>query len=187
MAKFGKMKITDQKLDQALERIVEGRRNPSALLEQFDGSAKREGATNAERRKAMRMLQKRFNSLVSGAKAGMDRAQADAAAGKRVGSKARPPLTAKKIAAAKKSFSGAVASIMDDIMNPEPSQEGKPYGGSKELKKATDKAIQLGRGAADYKSQKKAGGGKVYAMNRRMGGPIRKPRMKYNNKGDTDK
>ena len=176
MAKFGKMKITDQKLDQALQSIVEGRRNPSALLEQFDGSAKREGATNAERRKTMRMLQKRFNSLVSGAKAGMDRAQADAAAGKQVGPKEKQ-LTAKKIAAAKKSFSGAVASIMDDIMNPEPSQEGKPYGGSKELKKATDKAIQLGRGAADYKSQKKAGGGKIYAMNRKMGGPIRKPRM----------
>ena len=31
---------------------------------------------------------------------------------------------------------------------------------------------------AQKKSQKKAGGGKVYAMNRRMGGPIRKPRMK---------
>ena len=177
MAKFGKMKITDQKLDQALERIVEGRRNPSALLEQFDGSAKREGATNAERRKAMRMLQKRFNSLISGAKAGMDRAQADAAAGKRVPYKGKP-ITAEKIAELKKRFSGATASsIMDDIMNPEPSQEGKPYGGSKELKKATDKAIQLGRGAADYKSQKKAGGGKVYAMNRKMGGPIRKPRM----------
>ena len=28
------------------------------------------------------------------------------------------------------------------------------------------------------KMQKKAGGGKIYAMNRRMGGPIRKPRMK---------
>jgi len=28
------------------------------------------------------------------------------------------------------------------------------------------------------KMQKKAGGGKVYAMNRNMGGPIRKPRMK---------
>lgn len=178
MAKFGKIEITNRDLDEALEKVVEGRRSPGALLKEFDASAKKEGATNAQRRKAMRMMQKRFNSKVSAAKAGFDRAQADAAAGKRVGSRARPPLTAEKIAAAKKSFSGAVASIMDNMINPEPSQEGKPYGGSKELKEATDKAIQLGRGAAAYKSQKKAGGGKVYAMNRRMGGPIRKPRMK---------
>ena len=122
------------------------------------------------------MLQKRFNSLISGAKAGMDRAQADAAAGKRVPYKGKP-ITAEKIAGIKKSFSGAVASLMDDMMNPEPSQEGKPYGGSEELRKATREAIGLGRGAADYKSQKKAGGGKVYAMNRKMGGPIRTPRM----------
>ena len=177
MAKFGKNKITDVSLDKALERVVSGRRSPGAFLKEFDGAAKRQGATNAQRRKAMRMLQKRFNSMVSGAKAGMDRAQADAAAGKQVGPKSKN-LTAEKIAAAKKSFSGAVASVMDNMMNPEPSQEGKPYGGSKELKKATREAIQLGKGAADYKSQKKAGGGKVYAMNRRMGGPIRKPRMK---------
>jgi len=177
MAKFGKMKITDRRLDNTLKSIAEGRRNPSTLLEQFDNAAKKEGATNAERKKTLRMLQKRFNSQISAAKAGMDRAQADAAAGKRVGSKASP-LTAEKIAGLKESFSGAVASIMDDMMNPEPSQEGKPYGGSKELKKATDEAIQLGGGAANYKSQKKARGGKVYAMNRNMGGPIRKPRMK---------
>ena len=177
MAKFGKDEITDAGLDKALEKVIEGRRSPGALLKEFDASAKKEGATNAQRRKAMRMMQKRFNSLVSGAKAGFDRAQADAAAGKQVGPKSKN-LTAEKIAAVKKSFSGAVASLMDDMMNPEPSQEGKPYGGSKELKKATDKAIRLGKGAADYKSQKKAGGGKVYAMNRRMGGPIRKPRMK---------
>ena len=178
MAKFGKNEITDAGLDKALEKVVEGRRSPGALLKEFDASAKKEGATNAERRKAMRMLQKRFNSRVSAAKAGMDRAQADAAAGKRVGSKARPPLTAEKIAGIKKSFSGAVASLMDDMMNPEPSQEGKPYGGSEELRKATREAIGLGRGAAEYKSQKKAGGGKVYALNRNMGGPVRKPRMK---------
>ena len=178
MAKFGKTKITDEGLDRGIKKVIEGRRSPGAFLNQLDREAKKQGATNAERRKAMRMLQKRFNSRVSAAKAGMDRAQADAAAGKRVGSKARPPLTAEKIASLKKSFSGAVASLMDDMMNPEPSQEGKPYGGSEELKKATNKAIQLGKGAAEYKSQKKAGGGKVYAMNRRMGGPIRKPRMK---------
>ena len=178
MAKFGKNEITDAGLDRALEKVAEGRRSPGALLKEFDASAKKDGATNAQRRKAMRMLQKRFNSKVSAAKAGMDRAQADAAAGKRVGSKARPPLTAEKIAAAKESFSGAVASVMDNMMNPEPSQEGKPYGGSKELKEATTKAMQVGKGAAEYKSQKKAGGGKVYAMNRNMGGPVRKPRMK---------
>jgi len=178
MAKFGKTKITDEGLDKGLEKVLEGRRSPGAFLKELDASAKKEGATNAQRRKAMRMLQKRFNSKVSAAKAGMDRAQADAAAGKRVGSKARPPLTAEKIAGLKKSFSGAVASIMDNAINPEPSQEGKPYGGSKKLKEATDKAIRLGKGAAEYKSQKKAGGGKVYAMNRRTGGYIRKPRKK---------
>ena len=176
MAKFGKYEITDNDLDRALQKVVEGRRSPGAFLKELDASAKKEGATNDQRRKAMRMLQKRFNSLVSGAKAGMDRAQADAAAGKRVPYKGKP-ITAEKIAELKKRFSGATASLMDDMMNPEPSQEGKPYGGSKELKEATRKAIRLGRGAADYKSQKKAGGGKVYAMNRKMGGPIRKPRM----------
>jgi hypothetical protein len=178
MAKFGPYEIQTEDLDRQLDRIVKLRRNPGAYLERLDKAAKKEGATNAQRRAAMRMVEKRFNSLVSGSKAGMDRAQADAAAGKRVGSKARPPLTAEKIAAAKKSFSGAVASIMDDMMNPEPSQEGKPYGGSKELKEATRKAIKQGAEAIDYKTQKKAGGGKVYAMNRRMAGPIRKPRMK---------
>jgi hypothetical protein len=175
MAKFGKMKITDRRLDNTLKSIVEGRRNPSTLLEQFDNSAKKEGATNAERKKTLRMLQKRFNSEISAAKAGMDRASADLKAGR---GSFKKGLTAEKIAGLKESFSGAVASIMDDMMNPEPSQEGKPYGGSKELEKATDEAIQLGRGTAKYKSQKKARGGKVYAMNRNMGGPIRKPRMK---------
>jgi len=62
MAKFGKMKITDRRLDNSLKSIVEGRRNPSTLLEQFDNSAKKEGATNAEHKKTLRMLQKRFNS-----------------------------------------------------------------------------------------------------------------------------
>ena len=180
MAKFGKLELTDEVVDSAIEKMLRpgARRSPGAVINQMDKDARKQGATNAQRRAAMRMLQKRFNSKVSAAKAGMDRAQADAAAGKRVGSKARPPLTAEKIAGIKKSFSGAMASVMDNIMNPEPSQEGKPYGGSKELKEATTKAMKLGKGAADYKSQKKAGGGKVYAMNRRMGGPIRKPRMK---------
>ena len=177
MAKFGKTKITDEGLDKALEKVVEGRRSPGAFLNEMDASAKKEGATNAQRRKAMRMLQKRFNSKVSAAKAGFGRAQADAAAGKQVGPK-RKNLSAEKIAAAKESFSGAVASVMHNMMNPEPSQEGKPYGGSKELKKATQGAIAFAKGAAEYKSQKKAGGGKVYAMNRRTGGSIRKPRMK---------
>ena len=31
---------------------------------------------------------------------------------------------------------------------------------------------------AQKKPQKKMGGGKIYAMSRNMGGPIRKPRMK---------
>lgn len=178
MAKFGKLELTDEVLDRAIEKVIEGRRSPGAFLNQMDKAARKEGATDAQRRKTVRALQKRFNSKVSAAKAGFGRAQADAAAGKRVGSKSRPPLTAEKIAAAKESFSGAVASVMDNMMNPEPSQEGKPYGGSKKLKEATDKAIKLGKGAAEYKSQKKAGGGKVYAMNRNMGGPVRKPRMK---------
>ncbi len=178
MAKFGKREITDEGLDKTLEKVAEGRRSPGAFLNQVDKAAKKRGATNPQRRAAIRAMQKRFNSKVSAAKAGMDRGQADAAAGKRVGSKSRPPLTAEKIAGIKDSFSGAVASLMDNMMNPEPSQEGKPYGGSKKLKEATDKAIKLGKGAAEYKSQKKAAGGKVYAMNRNMGGPVRKPRMK---------
>ena len=178
MAKFGKLELTDEVVDRAIEKVIKGRRSPGAFLNQMDKDARKQGATNPQRRAAMRMLQKRFNSKVSAAKAGFGRGQADAAAGKRVGSKSRPPLTAEKIAGIKESFSGAVASLMDNMMNPEPSQEGKPYGGSKELKKATQGAIAFAKGAAEYKSQKKAGGGKVYAQSRNMGGSIRKPRMK---------
>ena len=178
MAKFGKLELTDEVLNEAVDKLLKPgvRRNPSAVMNQIDKEAKKQGATNTQRRAAMRMLQKRFNAATKEAKAGFDKASADLKSGNR--GDLKKSLTPEKIEAAKKSFSGAMASVMDSIMNPEPSQEGKPYGGSKELKKATTKAIRTGGEAREYARKKKAGGGKVYAMNRRMGGPIRKPRMK---------
>ena len=178
MAKFGPYTIEDSKISSAMDSIIKNRRNPGGFLRNLDKEAKKVGATNAQRRAAMRMLQNKFNSRVKEAKAGFDRASADIKAGDR--GYLKKSLTSKQVDAAKKSFSGAIASLMDDMMNPEPSQEGKPYGGSKELKKATRKAMKVGKEAYDYgeSRKKKAGGGKVYAMNRRTGGSIRKPRMK---------
>ena len=178
MAKFGKIELTDEVFNEAVEKLLKPgvRRNPSTVMNQIDKEAKKQGATNAQRRAAMRMLQKRFNAVTKEAEAGFDKASADIKAGDR--GYLKKSLTPKQVDAAKKSFSGAMASVMDSIMNPEPSQEGKPYGGSEELKEATRKAIKTGGEARDYARKKKARGGKVYAMNRRMGGPIRKPRMK---------
>ena len=177
MAKFGKQKITNAGIDDAVARIIEGNRSPGAALNLLDRDAKKVGATNAQRRAAIRMVEKRFNSHIKQAKAGFDRVTADVKSGNlKTGYK---DLTPEKVAAVKESFSGAVASVMDNMMNPEPSQEGKPYGGSKELKKATRKAVRSGSESRDYKKpQKKASGGKVYAQSRNMGGSIRKPKMK---------
>ena len=178
MAKFGKLELTDEVVDSAIDKMLspEARRNPGRQLNLIDKDAKKQGATNAQRRAAMRMVQKRFNALTKEAEAGFDKASADIKAGDR--GYLKKSLTPKQVDAAKKSFSGAMASVMDSIMNPEPSQEGKPYGGSEELKEATRTAIKTGGEARDYARKKKARGGKVYAMNRNMGGPIRKPRMK---------
>ena len=41
-----------------------------------------------------------------------------------------------------------------------------------------NKKAPMKQALAQKKSQKKMGGGKIYAMSRNMGGPIRKPRMK---------
>ena len=177
MAKFGKQKITNAGIDAAVARIIEGNRSPGAALNSLDRDAKKVGATNAQRRATIRMVEKRFNSHIKQAKAGFDRVTADVKSGK--ANSLKKGLTPEKVAAVKESFSGAVASVMDNMMNPEPSQEGKPYGGSKELAKATRKAVRSGSEAKNYKKpQKKASGGKVYAQSRNMGGSIRKPRMK---------
>jgi len=51
-------------------------------------------------------------------------------------------------------------------------------GNKKEPMKQALKMNYGGMATAQKKSQKKMGGGKIYAMSRNMGGPIRKPRMK---------
>jgi len=178
MAKFGPYTIDDSNISSAMDSIINNRRNPGKFLRNLDKEAKEVGATDAQRRAAMRMLQNKFNSRVKEANAGFDRASADVKAGDR--GYLKKSLTSKQVDAAKESFNGAIASLMDDMMNPEPSQEGKSYGGSKELKEATRKATQVGKEAYEYgeSRKKKARGGKIYAKNRNMGGPIRKPRMK---------
>ena len=178
MTKFGKHKISSSGIEEAIGKVVKGRRNPEAFLRQLDTAAKEEGATNAERKAVVNAMHKRLNSHIKQAKAGFDKAGADIKAGNL--NYLKKSLTPEKVAAMKESFSGAVASVLHDMMNLEESQEGKPYGGSKKLKEATDTAIRAGRGAAEYAKsrKKKAAGGKVYTQSRNKGGPIRKPRMK---------
>ena len=179
MAKFGPYEIQTKDLDRQLDRIVKSRRNPGAYLERLDKAAKKEGATNAQRRNLMKMIQNRFDTVVKKADKGFVNYGKDAEEGKLPKyAKVKDP---KVVGAYRKRFKATAASLMDDMMNPEPSQEGKPYGGSKELKETTRRTIKGGGELQDYKrrgGQKKAGGGKVYAMNRRTGGSIRKPRMK---------